>query len=215
LKYDNTTPTPDPAELFGQMDIYLLDQLLRGRIRPGMSIFDAGAGGGRNLVYFLRAGYAVSAIDRDAEAIESLRRFALAAAPRAERSLFRVAELESFDGAAVRADVVICNAVLHFARDDEHFDAMLRGAWSALAPGGLFFARLASNIGIETRVRRTNGSRSLLPDGSERYLVDEARLLAATAKLGGELIDPLKTTNVQNLRCMTTWVLRRDASPRS
>jgi len=51
------------------------------------------------------------------------------------------------------------------------------------------------------------------PDGSEAYLVDEGRLLAATARLGAELVDPIKTTNVQGLRCMTTWVLRRSHAP--
>ena len=32
--------------------------------------------------------------------------------------------------------------------------------------------------------------------------------MAETARLGGTLVDPLKTTVVQNARCMTTWVLR-------
>jgi tellurite methyltransferase len=49
----------------------------------------------------------------------------------------------------------------------------------------------------------------LLPDGSYRYLVDESYLLAATQELGGTLIDPLKTTVVQNQRSMTTWVLQK------
>ncbi len=35
------------SEEFGAIDIYLFDQLLRGRIRPGMRIFDAGCGYGR------------------------------------------------------------------------------------------------------------------------------------------------------------------------
>ncbi len=38
------------------------------------------------------------------------------------------------------ADVVISSAVLHFARDDAQFEAMLRGTWRVLKPGGLFFA---------------------------------------------------------------------------
>ena len=36
---------------FGNIDIYLFDQLLRARLRPGMRVLDAGCGGGRNLVY--------------------------------------------------------------------------------------------------------------------------------------------------------------------
>jgi tellurite methyltransferase len=49
-----------------------------------------------------------------------------------------------------------------------------------------------------------------LPDGSERYLVDEALLVTLTKDLGGQFADPLKTTVVQNQRSMTTWVMRKD-----
>jgi hypothetical protein len=79
-------------------------------------------------------------------------------------------------------------------------------------PGGLFFCRLASTIGMESRMRALGSGRFLLPDGSERYLVDEARLVALTRDLDGELVDPLKTTVVQDQRCMTTWVVRRRAA---
>jgi hypothetical protein len=86
---------------------------------------------------------------------------------------------------------------------------MLRAMWRVLKPGGLFFCRLASSIGIADRVRDLGQGRFQLPDGSERYLVDEAALMNATAALGGDLLDPLKTTVVQNQRAMTTWVLRK------
>ena len=88
---------------------------------------------------------------------------------------------------------------------------MLAGAWRLVRPGGLFFCRLASSIGMEGRFVPLGNGRYRLPDGSERYLVDEARLLALTAELGGTLVDPLKTTVVQGQRCMTTWVVRRTA----
>jgi hypothetical protein len=86
---------------------------------------------------------------------------------------------------------------------------MLRETWRVLRPGGVFFCRLASSIGMEARVRPTGGGRYRLPDGSDRYLVDEARLLALTRTLGGSLLDPIKTTVVQDQRCMTTWVVRK------
>jgi SAM-dependent methyltransferase len=107
-------------------------------------------------------------------------------------------------------DVAISSAVLHFARDDPHFDAMLQGTWRVLRPGGLFFCRLASSIGIERQIQRVAGRRFVLPDGSERYLVDERLLMELTEKLGGQLADPLKTTVVQNQRSMTTWVVRKN-----
>jgi len=108
------------------------------------------------------------------------------------------------------ADVVLSIAVLHFARDDAHFAAMLRTMWRVLRPGGLLFCRLASDIGMEVRMRPRGGRRYQLPDSSERYLVNEALLLEWTRELGGELLDPLKTTVVQDQRCMTTWVVRKD-----
>ena len=59
---------------FGPIDIYLFDQLLRGRIRPSMRVLDAGCGAGRNLVHLLRGGYEVFGTDSDAGSIESVRR---------------------------------------------------------------------------------------------------------------------------------------------
>jgi tellurite methyltransferase len=206
-------PTPDLRTLFGDIDIYLFDQLLRGRIRHGARICDAGCGSGRNLVYLLRAGYHVSALDSDASAIASVRALAATLAPDLPADNFRCEPLDASTFPDGCADVVISSAVLHFARDDEHFEALLRGTWRLLRPGGLFFCRLASSIGIESRVRPVSAGRFLLPDGSERYLVTEARLLDLTAHLGGELIDPIKTTVVQDQRAMTTWVMRARNKP--
>jgi len=202
-------PTPTLQEQFGQIDIYLFDQLLKGHITSGMRILDAGCGSGRNLVYFLREGYEVYAADSDTRSVESVRALARMFAPALPASNFRVEPVEhmSFDDAC--ADVVVSNTVLHFARDDAHFETMLRGSWRVLKPGGLFFCRLASTIGMENQFKRVQGRRFLSPDGAERYLVDEALLGAIAEQLGGELIEPLKTTVVQNQRAMTTWVLRK------
>ena len=197
----------DLPALFGPIDIYLFDQLLRGRIRPGMSVFDAGCGGGRNLVFLLREGYEVYGLDANPEAIRSVRALASELAPSLPAANFRMEPLESSSFPDEVADVVLSSAVLHFARDEEQFRAMLLGSWRLLKPGGLFFCRLASAIGMEDRVIPLAGRRFRLPDGSERFLVDEAYLLELTAELGGELLDPLKTTVVQDQRCMTTWVL--------
>lgn len=194
---------------FGQIDIYLFDQLLRGRIPPGTRICDAGCGSGRNLVYFLRAGYDVRAADADPSAIQAVRSMAAALARDLPGDNFRVEPVEQMSFPDRSADFVISSAVLHFARDDGHFEAMLRECWRVLDRNGVFFCRLASSIGIESRVRAVGFGRFVLPDGSERYLVTEARLMELTSQLGGELIDPLKTTIVQDQRSMTTWVMRK------
>jgi tellurite methyltransferase len=194
---------------FGDIDIYLFDQLLRGRIRAGMRIFDAGCGEGRNLVFLLRGGYDVAGVDADAGSIAAVQRMAAALAPHLPADNFRAEPLEQMTFSDSSADVVLSSAVLHFARDDAHFDAMLRGMWRILEPAGLFFCRLASTIGIEHQVERISGRRFRLPDGSDRYLVDEPMLLELTDTLGAEWLDPLKTTVVQNQRSMTTWVIRK------
>ncbi|MGH9689780.1 MAG: class I SAM-dependent methyltransferase [Candidatus Acidiferrales bacterium] len=200
---------PTLQEQFGQIDIYLFDQLLKGRISPGMRIVDAGCGSGRNLVYLLREGYEVYAADSDSQAVHSVRSLARKLAPALPASNFRVEAVEhmSFDDAC--ADVVVSNTVFHFARDDAHFQSMLLGSWRVLKPGGLFFCRLASSIGMESQFERIQGRRFRSPDGAERYLVDEALLASIVERLGGQLADPLKTTVVQNQRSMTTWVLRK------
>ena len=200
---------PALSEVFGAIDIYLFDQLLKGRIRPGMRVLDAGCGGGRNLVYLLRESYEVCGVDADPRAVAEVRRLAAALAPRLPADNFRVESIEQMSFPEAFADVVLSSAVLHFARDDEQFQAMLRGTWRAIKPGGLLFCRLASDIGMEGRFQPIDGRRFRLLDGSERYLVDEGVLLRATAELGGQLVDPLKTTVVQGQRCMTTWVLRK------
>jgi tellurite methyltransferase len=195
---------------FGQIDIYLFDQLLRGRIAPGMRVVDAGCGGGRNLVYFFRNGYEIFGADADPGAIASVRAIAARLAPQLPESNFRVEPVEHMTFPDAFADVVLASAVLHFARDDEQFAGMLRRMWRVLKPGGMLFSRLASDIGMELRVRRLEGRRHLLPDGSERYLVDQGMLLELTRSLGGTLLDPIKTTIVQDQRSMTTWVVRKN-----
>ncbi len=206
-----TNRTDDLREHFGDIDIYLFDQLLRRRITPGMRVFDAGCGSGRNLVYLLRSGYEVFGVDSDPAAIRAVQRLAATLAPHLPADNFRVEDLERITFSEGSADVVLSSAVLHFARDDAHFEAMLEGSWRLLKAGGVFFCRLASSIGMEQRMPSIAGRRHRLPDGSERYLVDAELLIDLTRTLGGEMLDPLKTTVVHNQRCMTTWVVRKFA----
>jgi SAM-dependent methyltransferase len=183
----------------------LFDQLLKGRIQPGMRILDAGCGSGRNLVYLLKEGYEVFGVDQDPRAVAAV--LNMGGLPPGN---FRHENIEDMSFPDHFADVVISSAVLHFAKHDDQFLAMLRGTWRVLKPSGLLFCRLASSIGLENQIEKIAGRRYLLPDGSERYLVDETFLVDLTKELGGRLLDPLKTTVVQNQRAMTTWVVRKD-----
>ncbi len=197
-------------ETFGDIDIYLFDQIQKGQFTPGMKILDAGCGGGRNIVWFMRNGFEVSAIDLDEGSVRAIQDLAKQIAPELSPENFRTATLDSIPFSDESFDLVICNAVLHFAEDRTQFDRWLAELWRVLKPGGMFFARLASSIGIEKLLVPTLNGRYMMPDGTERFIVDEQILKDATASVGGRFLEPIKTTNVENIRCMTTWVLVRD-----
>jgi SAM-dependent methyltransferase len=194
-------------EQFGQIDIYVFDQILRGNIGAGMCILDAGCGYGRNLVHLLREGCEVFAVDENADGVEHVRQLSASLGTGLPAENFHVGPIEQMPFQDGFADVVICNAVLHFARDEEHFQAMLAELWRVLRPGGMLFCRLGSRIGMD--FERAGGNRFVIGDGSKWFLVDEEMLLDLTDEMNAVLVDPLKTTIVQDLRCMTTWVLRK------
>jgi SAM-dependent methyltransferase len=194
---------------FGEIDIYLFDQLLKGRFDSRKTILDAGCGRGRNIRWFLRNGFTVYGIDSDPAAIAHVRQVAAQLAPSLPPAHFINDDLSQLHWRDRTMDAVISSAVLHFSRDEEHFGAMLEELWRVLKPGGLLFVRLASTIGLEVKPRWLDGRRARLPDGSERFVVDEKFLLAWTDTLGARLIEPLKTTNVQHQRCMTTWIFEK------
>jgi SAM-dependent methyltransferase len=205
-----TTPTTDPGELrrlLGDMDIYLVDQLMRGRLTPDMTVLDAGCGKGRNSHYLLKAGFQVHAVDLKPENVLDFREAAWRVVPDWPIDNAAVAPLDDLPFPDERFDAVLANAVLHFSESPSAFAASVDELWRVVKPGGFLWARLTSSIGLEDRVEALGDQRFKLPDGSERFLVSEQDLLDTVARLGGSLLDPIKTTNVQGLRCMTTWVV--------
>jgi SAM-dependent methyltransferase len=197
-------------EQFGQIDIYVFDQILRGNIAPGMRVLDAGCGYGRNLVHLLREGCEIFALDADTDGVEHVRQLSASLRTGLVAENFQVGCIEQMPFPNGFADVVICNSVLHFARDEQHFRSMLAELWRVLRPGGMLFCRLGSRIGMD--FERVRGNVFVVGDGSEWFLVDEEMLLELTEEMNGVLVDPLKTTIVQDYRCMTTWVLRKRRS---
>jgi SAM-dependent methyltransferase len=204
--------TVNVQELFGEIDIYVFDQILRGNIAPRMRILDAGCGYGRNLIFLLRERAEIFAVDANPTAVEHVRHLSKSLNSGLPDENFQVSRVEQMPFPAEFADVVMCSSVLHFARNDAQFQAMLAELWRVLRPGGLLFTRLASRIGMDFEPMG-NGLYAM-PDGQAWYLVDEQKLMALTASMKAVLVDRLKTTIVQNHRCMTTWVLRKPQQPR-
>ncbi|RZJ87893.1 MAG: class I SAM-dependent methyltransferase [Chryseobacterium sp.] len=196
-------------ETFGNIDIYLFDQLLKGTYQNCHTVLDAGCGTGRNLIYFLKNGYDVHGVDYYPESINEIKTIVKDTLNSRASENFHIAPVENMPFENGKFDLVISSAVLHFALSLGHFEEMLGEMWRVLKPGGYLFCRLASDIGIESSVRFIGNGRYIMPDESERFLVNQDMLIRLTKKLGGILHEPIKTTNVQNLRSMTTWCVRK------
>jgi tellurite methyltransferase len=193
----------------GNIDLYLLDQLLKGRFNPSMKILDAGCGEGRNLIYFLQNKYTVAGIDSNPGAIRMLQFVAKSLNPDASKENFISGRVEAMPYQNEEYDAVICSAVLHFAENHSHFDNMMSEIYRVTKRTGLIFIRTASSIGIEDKLEPSQNGVYDIPDGSKRYLTNRAQIADLIKKYKLEFVEPLKTVNVADLRCMSNLILRK------
>lgn len=195
--------SPLLAPLLGHTDIYLLDQIMKGRYAPGERLLDAGAGGGRNLHWFARAGFEVYGTDRDPDAVAQLK----ASYPELAAERFQLAPVEALPFADAFFDHVISSAVLHFAEDHAHFERMFAEMIRVLKPGGSFFARTATDVGMGTAPIPLGNGRFHLPDGSGRYLLARPLLDALMQQHGLYWLEPYKSVVVDGVRSMGVVVV--------
>ncbi len=191
-------------EQINNIDIYLLDQILKERYLHGEKILDAGCGGGRNLKWFCKNSYEVFGVDTDHEKIEMIK----------ERygpsyTNFLVASITQLPLEDNSFHHIICNAVLHFAKNTTQFLDMFLELIRVLKPKGSIFIRMASNIGIENSIKPIGDGVFQLPDETVRFLLTPSILEALLLTHNLEFIEPLKTTNVANLRTMSTLMLTK------
>ena len=194
--------------IFNTIDIYLFDQLLKGRIREGMQVLDAGCGSGRNIQYLMRSGVTVHGADTSAAAIEEVRDMAKHIAPHLTNN-FILSEVADMPFAEGVFDVVVCSAVLHFARNEQHFRSMMQELWRVLKPGGMLFSRLSTTIGMEGKLQKAGEHLYQMPHGPVWFLADEEMLRELEASFKARMLEPLKTVLVEQDRSMTTWVLQK------
>jgi len=196
--------------LLGNIDLYLLDQILKGRFAPGMRILDAGCGEGRNLVYFIRQGMDVWGIDRNPEALKLLRMYGKSLHPGFDPEKIIEDDAADISLPPVSFDGIISSAVLHFAESHDHFRQMFAELARLLRPGGILFVRTAMLEGIATEAEALDqAGRYLLPDGSERYLLSQPLLEELCSWYQLAFLEPLKYVVVHQARSMGSFVLQK------
>lgn len=190
------------------MDFYLLDQVMKGRYGQTDKILDAGCGAGRNLHWFLKEEMDVYGIDRDAVSINELK----ASYPSLPSDRFQTSSVEQLPFKNNFFDHIISSAVLHFANSHSQFHNMLAEMIRVLKPGGSLFIRMTSDIGIEDKVKPVGDGVYMIPDHSKRFLLTRSLLTDVLKRYPLSFIEPFKTVNVDDIRCMSTLVLKKEKS---
>jgi SAM-dependent methyltransferase len=202
------TPEELNAEL-GNIDLFLLDQILKGRIRPDMKVLDAGCGEGRNLVYFLRNGYDVYALDKNPSAIQMVRMQARAL--KSELSPvnhFLKGDLTFLPFKKKYFQIVICSSVLHFADNRDVFEKMVNELLRVLGNDGVLLIKMDSILGIDDEVNSLRDGVYLTSDGSQRFLLNKEILLWLTNEKSLELLEPAQNLHIDK-RSMALLVLKK------
>ncbi len=195
--------------LLGNVDIYLLDQILKGRFTKEMKILDAGCGEGRNTVYFVNQGYQVFGIDPNETAIQYCRYQAKSLNPNFDTHRFQVGKLEEVPFHAGAFDAVICSAVLHFAHNVDNFQKMVSEVHRILKPGGVFWFRMCTGFGgILEQSESLSEGKFVLPDGSERFVLQQEHV-DNLEKLGFKFLEPPKTVLVLGKREMGVLLMEK------
>ncbi|SHM40738.1 Methyltransferase domain-containing protein [Cyclobacterium lianum] len=197
-------------KLFGNIDIYLLDQLLKGRFDKEMIILDAGCGEGRNSHYFIQQGYKILGVDKNPAAISMARISAKTLDPTFDTQRFQVAgveELPFHDGAF---NAIISSAVMHFADDSVHFMTMMREQMRVLMHGGLFWLRMCTDgAGCFSVADASPEGKQRLPDGTERFVLTEELTHEFIQEFGLISLEPLKSVLVHGQRAMGAFLFQK------
>lgn len=193
----------------GNIDIYLLDAILKGRFSPSMRILDAGCGEGRNLHWFIRNNYDAWACDSNPAAIRMLQYVTRSLNKDFDRNRFITVPLEELPYPDAMFDAIVCSAVLHFAENRQHFLQMWEQLYRVLKPGGLLFIRMTSSLGLEKELKEEADGKYFLPDGSLRFLLTEELVKELLKRYPSEMAEPLKSVLVQDARSMATLLLKK------
>lgn len=178
---------------------------MKGRYVEGDKILEAGCGGGRNMHWFVQNNFDIYGIDSSEAAIVNLKN----EYPTLPAENLRISLIEKLPFPDNFFDHVISSAVLHFAENAEHFKEMIGEMVRVLKLHGALFIRMTSDIGIEDKVELLPNGNHLIPDGSMRFLLTKPLLAECIKQFNLAFSEPLKTVNVDDIRCMSTLMLQK------
>lgn len=160
-------------DFLGDLDLFLMDWILKGKVPFGSKILDAGSGVGRNLSYFLNGNFEVHAIDRNHKEIELLN---FVAQKSFNRKPGKEADLLHIPFEDQQFDFIICSRVLHFADDEKAFRKMTSELFRVLKPSGCLYVSMASSLSERVPLEMASENKMLFPDGKARFLLTEELL---------------------------------------
>lgn len=192
---------PNIADLLGKTDIYIIDQIMKDRYTTGQKILDAGCAEGRNLRWFYLNNFDIYGIDTDSERLETAKQ----QYPKLAHN-FTTGSIEKLPYEEATFHHVICSAVLHFAQSEKHFFTMFTELIRVLKPVGTLFIRVASNIGLDGNTPYLKESHT---NREGTFFITREIIASLLTDFSVELLDPVKTTNVQDKRAMTTLVFQK------
>ena len=127
----------------GNIDLHLLDQVLKGRFKKDGSLLDAGCGEGRNLHYFLGQGFDTYIVDKDPSSIQMVQMIARSLKTTVSGDHSFVGDIEEIQWKSFQS-ILLVNVIQHF-EDMHKLTSTLAGLFRILHSHGILFVKAEVN----------------------------------------------------------------------
>ena len=181
----------------GNIDLMLLDQILKGRFENSHRILDAGCGEGRNLTYFIKNGYDVWGIDNNATALKMLKMTGRSLHKSFDPEKFITTEITEVPFPPQSFDAVICSAVLHFSPSEEAFFTALDEIMKVLQKDGFLFISMYSELYSNSKMQ------------SNYFLLTKDLYASLLKRYELQEVEPAKTVITENNWPVTYLMLKK------
>lgn len=181
----------------GNIDLFLLDQILKGRFEQAESILEVGCGEGRNLTYFIRNGYDVWGIDNNPTALKMLHMMGRSLHKTFDKEKFIEADISGIPFPPQSFDAIICASVLHFLPSEDAFFAAWDTMMKVLRKDGFLFLSMYSNIPFPGKMQ------------SDFFLLTGTLYQTVLHRYKLQEVEPVKTVAMGNTQPLAYLILQK------